>query len=152
MYGLVFEIVEEFVIEKQGLEVWHAVKEKAGCTVEDNAFLRRNYYPDKELVDLIVAASEVLGASVPDILETFGHFVLRHHYVNGYNDLLRVQGSTLRKWLSNLNAMHDHIQKSFPGENFEAPLFWCEDCSEVEGSILLHYFSLRGVLLVPMGE
>ena len=46
--------------------------------------------------------------------------------------------------------MHDHVQKSFPGENFVAPIFWCEDCDEVEGSILLHYYSLRGTLLVPM--
>ena len=105
MYGLVFEIVEEFVIEKQGLEVWHAIKEKAGCAVKDQAFLRRSYYPDNELVDIIVAASEVLGAPVPAILETFGHYVIRHHYLNGYNDLLRAQGSTLRLWLSNLNAM-----------------------------------------------
>lgn len=150
MYGLVFEIVEEFVIEKQGIDVWHVIKEKAGCKVKDGAFLRRSYYPDSEIVDLIVAASEVLGVAVPDILEVFGHFVVRHHYLNGYNDLMRAQGSTLRKWLSNLNAMHDHIQKSFPGNEFQAPIFWCEDCTTVEGSILLHYFSLRGTLLVPM--
>mmetsp|Transcript_22486 Transcript_22486/g.55637 ORF Transcript_22486/g.55637 Transcript_22486/m.55637 type:complete len:1526 (-) Transcript_22486:168-4745(-) len=45
--------------------------------------------------------------------------------------------------------MHDHVQKSFPGENFCPPVFWCEDCDTVEGSILLHYFSQRGNLLVP---
>ena len=46
--------------------------------------------------------------------------------------------------------MHDHVQKSFPGEKFSAPIYWCNDCDEVEGSILLHYYSLRGTLLVPM--
>ena len=102
MYGLVFEIVEEFVIEKQGLDVWRAVKAKAGCVMEDHAFLRRSYYEDSEIVDIIAAAANILGVSVPDILETFGHYVIRHHYVNGYNDLLRAQGTTLRTWLSNL--------------------------------------------------
>jgi hypothetical protein len=150
MYGLVFEIVEEWVIEKQGVEKWHAIKQKAGCSVKDQEFLRRSYYPDEELVDLILAASELLGVAVPDLLEAFGHYVIRHHFLNGYDDLLRCQGSTLRTWLSNLNAMHDHVQKTFPGENFQAPIFWCEDCDEVVGSILLHYYSLRGALLVPM--
>jgi class 3 adenylate cyclase len=46
--------------------------------------------------------------------------------------------------------MHDHVEKTFPGEKFSAPIFWCEDDEEVEGSILLHYYSLRGTLLVPM--
>jgi guanylate cyclase soluble subunit beta len=150
MYGLVFEIVEEWVIEKQGIDVWHAIKEKARCQVRDQAFLRRSYYPDEELVDIVAAASEILGVQVPAILEAFGHYVIMHHYQNGYDELLRCQGSTLRQWLSNLNAMHDHVEKTFPGEKFSAPIFWCEDDEEVEGSILLHYYSLRGTLLVPM--
>ena len=150
MYGLVFEILEEWVIEKEGLETWHSIKKKAGCVVEDQQFLRRSYYPDGDCVNLIVAASELLSFPVPDLLETFGHYVIRHHFRNGYDDLLRCQGSTLRQWLSNLNAMHDHVQKSFPGEKFSSPIFWCEDCDEVQGSIQLHYYSLRGTLLVPM--
>ena len=150
MYGLVFEIVEEWVIEKQGIDTWHAIKEKARCKVQDQAFLRRSYYADEELIDIVAAASEVLGIQVPAILESFGHYVIMHHYNHGYDELLRCQGSTLRQWLSNLNAMHDHVEKTFPGEKFSAPIFWCEDDEEVGGSILLHYYSLRGTLLVPM--
>ena len=74
MYGLVFEIVEEWVIEKQGLDVWHQIKNKAKCEVADHAFLRRSYYDDKEIVAIVVAASEVLGLSTSDILEAFGHY------------------------------------------------------------------------------
>ncbi|CAJ1967262.1 unnamed protein product [Cylindrotheca closterium] len=150
MYGLVFEIIEEWVIEKQGLDVWHNIKELAGNKRNDQTYLRRAYYQDEELVDLINAASEILKISVHDILDAFGRFVIMHHFANGYAELLICQGSTLRQWLSNLNAMHDHVQRSFPGENFIAPIFWCEDCDEVEGSIQLHYYTLRGTLLVPM--
>lgn len=150
MYGLFFEIVEEWVIEKQGLDVWHKIKELAGNKRKDQTYLRRAYYHDEELLDLINAASDLLKNSVPDILEAFGRFVIMHHFANGYAELLICQGSTLRQWLSNLNAMHDHVQRSFPGENFIAPIFWCEDCDEVEGSIVLHYYTLRGTLLVPM--
>eukprot|EP00980_Cylindrotheca_fusiformis_P002007 scaffold444_cov109-Cylindrotheca_fusiformis.AAC.4 len=118
--------------------------------MEDKEFLRRAYYRDENLVDIVVAASELLCMSVPDILDDFGRYVIMHHFANGYDDLLRCQGSTLRQWLSNLNAMHDHVKRSFPGENFIAPIFWCEDCDKIEGSIILHYYSLRGTLLVPM--
>eukprot|EP00980_Cylindrotheca_fusiformis_P006390 scaffold1362_cov125-Cylindrotheca_fusiformis.AAC.13 len=145
-----FEIIEEWIIKEQGIDIWHEIKEKAGCATADQEFLRREYYQDEELVDVIAAASEVLDTSVPGILEAYGRYTFMHHLANGYDDLLQCQGSTLRQWLSNLNAMHDHIKQSFPGENFIAPIFWCEDCDEVEGSIILHYYSLRGTFYVPL--
>ena len=55
----------------------------------------------------------------------------------------------MRLWLSNLNALHDHLQSSFP-EGFVAPVLWCEDDEDIEGAILLHYYSKRGSLLVPL--
>eukprot|EP00980_Cylindrotheca_fusiformis_P006387 scaffold1362_cov125-Cylindrotheca_fusiformis.AAC.10 len=150
MYGLLFQIIEQWIIKEQGIDAWHEIKEKARCAIRDQEFLRRAYYRDEDLVDIITAASELLHKSVPDILEAYGRYVVLHHFANGYDELLRCQGSTLRQWLSNLNAMHDHVKRSFPGGNFVAPIFWCEDCDEVEGSIILHYYSLRGTLLVPM--
>mmetsp|Transcript_22481 Transcript_22481/g.55618 ORF Transcript_22481/g.55618 Transcript_22481/m.55618 type:complete len:492 (+) Transcript_22481:3-1478(+) len=100
-------------------------------------------------VSLVNAAAEELQSSFEEILESYGHYNIRYHFENGYDALLRCQGTTLRQWLSNLNAMHDHIQKSFPGENFCPPVFWCEDSDKYEGCILLHYYSQRGNLLVP---
>jgi len=77
MYGLVFEIIEEFVIEKQGIDVWHAIKAKAKCGMEDFAFVRRSHYEDSECVAIVAAAAEVLGTTVPVVLEMFGHCVIR---------------------------------------------------------------------------
>ena len=59
--------------------------------------------------------------------------------------LLQTKGSTLRLWLSNLNAMHDHLQSAMPSGSF--PVFWCENCETTAGSIILHYYSTRGALL-----
>ncbi|CAB9515333.1 Receptor-type guanylate cyclase gcy [Seminavis robusta] len=165
MYGLVFEKLESFVLENHGRDAWHAVKEHAHCAVADGQFLRRSHYADQELIDLVVAASELTGAAIPVILEAFGHYWYRQmHDADGHATLLQAQGKTLRTWLSCLNAMHDHIQKSFCSKankdsNFHAPIFWCEDClvedtnssnEGNEGSLLLHYYSMRGALLVPM--
>ncbi|CAJ1941380.1 unnamed protein product [Cylindrotheca closterium] len=150
MHGLVYEIFEEWVLEQQGVKAWHAIKAKAGCDVQDQAFVTRTFYSYDSWVNLITAAAEVLNSSFDTILEEYGHYNIRYHFSHGYDALLKCQGSTLRQWLSNLNAMHDHIQKSFPGGNFCPPVFWCEDSdSEIyEGSILLHYYSQRGNRLV----
>ena len=149
MHGLVFEIFEDWVIESHGLKAWHSIKEKADCDVKDKSFVTRTFYNYDIWIELVTATSEELSVSFDNVLECYGKHIIRYHFSHGYEALLRCQGSTLRQWLSNLNAMHDHVQKSFPGANFCPPVFWCEDCETVEGSILLHYFSLRGNLLVP---
>jgi class 3 adenylate cyclase len=165
MYGLIFAILEEWIITStsDGLDLWHTIKAQAGCHVPDRGFLRRSYYPDSDLIQIVVAASNVLGLLVPEILKAFGGafgaYVMKYHY-----GMVRCQGSTFRQWFSNLNAMHDHIQKSFPASSsssaasgkdcgqFTAPVFWCEDDDDLPGSVLLHYFSQRGTLLVPFVE
>ena len=167
MYGLVLEILESFVLDhpQGGKDVWSVIKRKANCSVAgDQAFLRRSCYSDDELFALVNAAARVLQKEFKteaDLLLAFGKYMIRHHYLNGYNDLLEANGATLRQWLSNLNSLHDHVAKSFEGSNsnadgennnmsFQPPIYWCEDCEDVEGSILLHYFTFRGTLLVPM--
>lgn len=139
------------MVSKFGIEKWHEIKEIAGCTVEDQQFIRHKYYTDESTVALVVAASKVLGISVDDVLEAFGEYFMEFTRRHGYDNLLSCQGSTLRLWLSNLNALHDHLQSSLP-EGFIAPVFWCEDDGTEgnEGCILLHYYSKRGSLLVPL--
>jgi guanylate cyclase soluble subunit beta len=149
MHGLVFEIFEEWVVQMHGLKAWHTIKQQAGCDVMDKSFVTRTFYNYDIWLKLITATAEEIGSSFDGILESYGHFNIRYHFSHGHDALLRCQGSTLRQWLSNLNAMHDHVQKSFPGENFCPPVFWCEDCDTVDGSILLHYFSQRGNVLAP---
>lgn len=145
MLGLINDCAEQLVITKFGLDAWHAIKASAGCTVKDYGFEQHGAYPDSATVDIVVAAAEALSVTVDDVLELFGQFFIEYTISKGYDNLLRCQGSTLRLWLSNLNAMHDHLQSSLPAGNF--PVFWCENCPDHEGSIILHYYSIRGALL-----
>ena len=145
MLRLINDCAEQLVITKFGLDAWHAIKQAAGCPVKDYGFEQHGSYPDSATVDIVVAAAEALNVTVDDVLELFGQFFIEFTISKGYDNLLRCQGSTLRLWLSNLNAMHDHLQSSLPGGNF--PVFWCENCADHEGSIILHYYSVRGALL-----
>jgi len=152
MFGWINDCTECLVLTKFGEEKWHEIKEKAGCEVQDGGFLRYKYYPDSDTVGLVVAASEVLGIGVDDVLMAFGDYFIDYVQENGYSNVLECLGSNLRDWLSNLNSLHDHLQASYP-KGFVAPVFWSEDDEELtttDGAILVHYFSHRGSLLVPL--
>jgi len=150
MFGWINDCTECLVLTKFGEETWHKIKEKAGCEIIDGGFLRYKYYPDSDTVQLVVAASEVLGIGVDDVLFAFGDYFIDYVQDNGYSNVLECLGSNLRDWLSNLNSLHDHLQASYP-KGFVAPVFWSEDDEESEeGAILVHYFSQRGSLLVPL--
>lgn len=150
MFGWINDCTECLVLTKFGEETWQQIKEKAGCEVQDGGFLRYKYYPDSDTVELVVAAAEVLGIGVDDVLFAFGDYFIDYVQENGYSNVLECLGSNLRDWLSNLNSLHDHLQASYP-KGFVAPVFWSEDDEESkEGAILVHYFSHRGSLLVPL--
>lgn len=151
MFGWINDCTESLVVTKFGLEKWHEIKEAANCSEADGGFVRHKLYPDESTIALVVAASKVLDISVHDVLEAFGQHFMEFTRDEGYDNLLSCQGSTLRLWFSNLNALHDHLQSSLP-KGFIAPVFWCEDddTAGYEGCILLHYFSERGCLLVPL--
>ena len=143
---------ECLVTSKFGEETWHAIKRKAHCEVVDGGFLRYKYYPDSDTVTLVVAAAEILGISVDEVLEAFGDYFIDYVQDNGYSNVLECLGKNLRDWLSNLNTLHDHLQASYP-QGFVAPVFWSEDdphSSAEEGAILVYYYSQRGSLLVPL--
>lgn len=149
MFGWINDCTECLVVSKFGEETWHKVKEKANCDVPDGGFLRYKYYPDSETVTLVVAASEVLGITVDEVLYAFGDYFLEYVRDNGYSNVLECLGSNMRDWLSNLNSLHDHLQASYP-DGFIAPVFWSEDDKEKDGAIIVHYHSRRGSLLVPL--
>lgn len=151
MHGLIFEIFEAWIVDDYGIEAWHDAKKTAGCDMKDNAFVTRELYNFDTLVDLVTAASILLHSPAEKILQDYGTYIVGYLFSKEYGALLRCQGSTLRQWLSHLNAMHDHFQKSFPdGDKFCPPVFWCGDCNLEEGCIMLNYFSHRGTIFVPM--
>jgi hypothetical protein len=132
MHGLVFELFENWIIEEYGIETWHYAKENACCEVKDKSFVTRTYYRDSTFVDLVATASDLSGSSADEVLEDYGNYFVGYLFSSGYGPLLRCQASTLRQWLSNLNAMHDHRKAS------------------LKASFALQSFSQRGTLFVPL--
>lgn len=143
--------MEKLVIDKFGVDAWHIVKQKAGCTVCDGGFFKLDHYTDKSTMDLVIAAGEVSGLTVDQVLEAFGAFFVHYIRNEGYDNLLCCQGSTLKDWMANINAIHHHLQTTFP-KKMIMPQFWCEDASDGSGALMLHYHSKRGSYLAPLAK
>ena len=148
MYGWINDCVEKLVIEKFGLEAWHAIKEKAGCTMPDGAWVRLDTYPDGDTVNLVMAAAEALNVGADDVLELFGQYFIQFVKKEGYANLLRCQGDSLKGWMNSINDLHLHLEHTMP--EIVAPEFWCIDDPEVKGALILRYRSQRGTLLAPL--
>jgi guanylate cyclase soluble subunit beta len=150
MLGWINDCAEKLVIDKFGLEAWHTVKLKAKCFVEDGGFLKLESYSDQSTIDLVAAASEVSGLTFDEVLEALGEFWAPYVAGEGYENLLWCQGSTLKDWLTNINAIHSHLQTTFPNK-MTMPEFWVE-MDEHDESIILYYLSSRGNYLAPIAK
>jgi hypothetical protein len=53
--------------------------------------------------------------------------------------------------MSNINAIHQHLQTTFP-KKMTMPQFWCEEDETQDGCLLLHYHSKRGNMLAPLAK
>jgi guanylate cyclase soluble subunit beta len=151
MLGWINDCIEKLVIDKFGVEAWHIVKQKAGCTVCDGGFFKLDHYTDQSSIDLVMASSEVSGLTFDQVLEAFGAFFVHYIRNEGYDNLLCCQGSTLKDWMDNINAIHHHLQTTFP-KKMIMPQFWCEDASDGSGALMLHYHSKRGSYLAPLAK
>lgn len=139
------------MISKFGVDTWHLIKQKAGCDIADGGFLKFDAYPDESTMNLVMAASEIVGLSPAGVLQAFGAFFFSYVKDQGYDNLLHCQGSTVKEFLLNVNAIHKHLQSTFP-KKMKMPQFWVEDNESGDGSLILHYHSKRGNLLAPVVE
>lgn len=137
MYGLVNRAVQELVETRFGVEEWKAIRVDAGIDVE--MFVGMEQYPDEVTYRLVEAASRHLGLSPDAVMEAFGEYWVLYTGRSGYDDLMKMSGTTLVAFLHNLDTLHAHVSRSYP--NLRPPSFQCTDVTE--GSLLLHYRSHR---------
>ncbi|CAN8005910.1 unnamed protein product [Ixodes hexagonus] len=103
------------------------------------SFLMHKVYTDEVTLKLVGAACEVLGLDLDTCLEAFGEHFLYFCQQHGYDHILRVLGSNMADFLTNLDNLHDHLASTYPG--MRAPSF--RVTPGPNGQILLHYYSDR---------
>lgn len=138
MYGFVNCALENLVLRNFGEGKWSEIKRAARLDM-DGHFLFSVIYKDEITYNLVGAAVEVLGIEASKILELFGEWFLDFCQESGYDRILQVLGGTLRDFISNLDALHDHLASAYPG--MHAPSFRVSD--RADGTLILHYYSSR---------
>jgi len=83
MYGVIFDFLRGYVLEKHGGEsTWNALLKANGYNYK--IFFPVTEYDDSEIVGLAVAASEALDVPLPAVLEDFGVYV-GHKLISFYH-------------------------------------------------------------------
>ncbi|EEC03101.1 guanylate cyclase beta 1 subunit, putative, partial [Ixodes scapularis] len=112
---------------------------KSRIRMHGGSFLMHRVYADELTLKLVQSASEVLGLSADACLEALGCHFLYFCQQHGYDHILRVLGSNLTDFLTNLDNLHDHLASTYPG--MSAPSFRVSPGPL--GSLHLHYCSER---------
>ncbi|XP_065303181.1 guanylate cyclase soluble subunit beta-1-like isoform X4 [Dermacentor albipictus] len=138
-YGFIHCALEDLVTKKFGADTWKLLLEKSGISMHGASFLMHKVYTDDMTLKLVAAACEVLGLDLDTCLEAFGEHFLYFCQQHGYDHILRVLGSNMADFLTNLDNLHDHLASTYPG--MRAPSF--RVTPGPSGQILLHYYSDR---------
>ena len=137
MYGMVNQGIKDYVTDNLGEPTWRKILEKSG--LDSDQFETMLAYDDDLTYKLVFAASDVLGLSTDEILESFGDFWVDFARNTAIGRLLDFGGETLFELLDNLNEMHERIQLSLP--HLRPPAF---DFEMGDGNLhRLHYYSER---------
>lgn len=137
MYGMVNLAIQGFISERYGETVWQEVKARAAPSIEQ--FLTMEQYPDEMTQGIMMAASEISGDNIAELMDNVGEYFVGFARHSGYGELLQIIGTTLPETLSNLDNMHTRVGLSFP--ELRPPVFWCTEVEE--HSLVLHYQSVR---------
>jgi hypothetical protein len=101
--------------------------------------LSNEAYDDAVTYKLAIAASEVLGLSLTQVLIAFGEFWVLNTGKKKYGALMETGGSNLKEFLINLPNFHNRVALIYP--NLAPPEFRISHLTEQ--GLQLHYHSHR---------
>lgn len=137
MYGLIHRAIRDCVIAEFGEDSWSKISETA--SLDESMFVSMQAYPDEIALTMLGTASNELSTDLSVLLKKFGRYWVLHTARKEYGPLFSFSGDNMRSFLSNLNAMHEHLAVSFA--NLRQPTFEVESIED--GVMHLHYESPR---------
>ncbi len=137
MYGLVNQMVQDYVTTRHGDAVWARVA--LAAELDGIPFLLSAPYPDSLTYALVGATCAETGLPSSEVLVGIGHFFTGYASSNGYDDLMRAAGDSLPLFLENLDRLHTQLGNAFP--ELRPPSFRVSQVTE--GALRLHYYSTR---------
>jgi hypothetical protein len=137
MYGIVNKAIQDLITDNFGADKWEAIKEKSDIDVD--YFLSNEPYDDAITYKLAIAASDVLGITVGQVLNALGEWWILKTGKEKYAGLMEAGGNNLKEFLVNLPLFHNRIMLMYP--KLTPPEFKVSNLEE--NSIHVHYHSKR---------
>jgi hypothetical protein len=143
MKGIVFNLLEEAVVEAHGPDAWDQVLEDVGV---DGAYTSLGNYPDDEAMALVAAICEQVGESADAVLRDFGRAALPR-LVSRFPEFAAAH-STAKSFLMRLDdTIHPEVVKLYP--DARPPRFRFED--PAPDVLVMHYVSERRLCAMAEG-
>ena len=135
MKGIVFNLLEEVVVNELGADKWDELLDAAGV---DGIYTSLGNYPDAEVVKLVAAGAAALSISEAEVLRWFGRKAMPL-LVQRYPVFFTHHKNT-RNFVLTLNTViHHEVEKLYPGSS--PPPF--EFDMSREDLLVMHYRSHR---------
>ena len=143
MKGIVFNLLEEAVVEAHGPDAWDRVLEDAGV---DGAYTSLGNYPDDEAMALVAAICEQVGEPADVVLRDFGRAALPS-LVARFPEFASGHASA-KSFLMRLDdTIHPEVVKLYP--DARPPRFRFED--PAPGVLVMRYVSERRLCAMAEG-
>lgn len=111
MKGIVFNIFSDLVTDNFGLDTWDRLIEQTSPS-SDAVYTSTEVYADEELVAYVTELSAITGAAAPDLIRTFGTYMM-HRFKTIHPEFL--EGHTARSFLESVHdVIHVEVKKLHP--------------------------------------
>lgn len=111
MKGIIFNLLEEIVLEEFGEETWLALVDSAGAS---GSYTSLGNYPDREMLDLVASAAAALKLSEAEVLRWFGERAFPK-LARRYPALVDGHPGPGALLLSVNTLIHPEVRKLYPG-------------------------------------
>lgn len=143
MKGIVFNLLEEVVVQQFDQDTWETLIDKAGAS---GIYTSLGNYTDDELVSLVTTAAAALGKTPAEILRWFGRSAMPLLAVR-YRPLFD-QHQTSRDFVLSVNKIiHPEVRKLYAGAS--CPFFHFKPTES--GSMMMAYHSQRKLCMLAQG-
>ncbi|TNN11718.1 Soluble guanylate cyclase 88E [Schistosoma japonicum] len=112
MYGVLFEILRNYIVVTFGSSVWEAAVEIVnGHPLEIHV---RQNYSTRLFTGIIKSLCDFIGLPEEDIYYEFGIKSVDYLTNNGFRNSFRVLGKNYIDFLQNVNELHEYLRFSYP--------------------------------------
>jgi hypothetical protein len=143
MKGIIFNVLEDVVVQQFSQDVWEDLIDKAGV---GGAYTSLGNYSDEELASLVTTSAAALGKTPGEVLRWFGQSAMPL-LATRFPALFEPHKSSRDFVLSVNKIIHPEVRKLYAGASCPFFHFAPSEC----GSMLMAYHSQRKLCILAQG-